>query len=361
MRGENDRYSGYRGRTTTTDKLRMIAMILFALVLLAVAALLIGQRYIVYTDDGIRLELPFLEQEEPQKSVEELENIEVVVEPNQPEENIDPVTPEETAWVKAVTLPLEAVLDGTAAEQARQLGANAIVLDMKTDLGQLGYVSQLPLAQQLGVNYADPEINGRLGELSGGEFQLIARISCFRDRALAEDLTYAIHSNSDRRWLDYEEVRWSSPASTEVRGYLTGIMVELAHLGFDEILLDHWGYPSSQDGQLEYIKAGEAYPVGELDKIIGLFIHSAGSKLADSGTVLSVRADDAVFAGGVESGQTPEVISRKVERIWLEADADPLLVEQWKTESGAEEGRIVKFADALEPEQEGHQWLSAEI
>ena len=138
MRREYNRYSGYRGRSTTTDKLRVIAIVLFVLVLLAVAALLIGQRYIVYTDDGIRLELPFLDREEAKQPPEDLENLEVVVEPLEPEEETPAETPpeeEKVLWLNAVTLPLEAVMDGTAADQARKLGANAIVLDMKTDLG----------------------------------------------------------------------------------------------------------------------------------------------------------------------------------------------------------------------------------
>ena len=365
MRREYNRYSGYRGRSTTTDKLRVIAIVLFVLVLLAVAALLIGQRYIVYTDDGIRLELPFLDREEAKQPPEDLENLEVVVEPLEPEEETPAETPpeeEKVLWLNAVTLPLEAVMDGTAADQARKLGANAIVLDMKTDLGQLGYRSQLPLAEQFGVNHADSEINGKLGELSGGEFYLIARLSCFRDHALAEELAYAIETNPGRRWFDFDSVRWSSPASPAVQEYLTGIMAELARLGFDEILLDHWGYPTQADGHLEYIKKGDAYRVGELDQTIQAFLQKAKEALADSGTVLAVQVDDKILSGdGLENGQTLELALAASQRIWLEGTADLSHVMQQVEAGGLENPgqRLVTSVETLELESEENQWLKA--
>ncbi len=364
MRREYNRYSGYRGRATTTDKLRAIAIVLFVLVLLAIAALLVGQRYIVYTDDGIRLELPFLEREEAARSPEELENLEVVVKPIEPEEEITVEAPaeEEVLWLKAVTLPLEAVLDGTAADRARQSGANAIVLDMKTDLGQLGYRSQLPLAEQFGVNHANSEINGKLGELSGGEFYLIARISCFRDHALAEELTYAIETNPGRRWFDLESVRWSSPASSAVQDYLTGIMVELAQLGFDEILLDRWGYPTQADGHLEYIKKGNAYQVGALDQTIKAFLQKSREALADSGTVLAVQINDEILSGdGLESGQNLELALEEAQRIWMEeaSDLSRVMLQMEAGDAETPEERFVMPVEVLELETEENQWIKA--
>lgn len=58
------RYSGYHGRTTVQDVLRLVAALLAVLLVLAAVALMFGQRYIVYTDDGVRLELPFFRREE---------------------------------------------------------------------------------------------------------------------------------------------------------------------------------------------------------------------------------------------------------------------------------------------------------
>ena len=62
MRG---RYTGYRGKTPAQDTGRRILVLVVVLLLLAAAGLMAVQRYIIYTDSGIRLELPFFRREEP--------------------------------------------------------------------------------------------------------------------------------------------------------------------------------------------------------------------------------------------------------------------------------------------------------
>ena len=54
----NKDVGGYRGRRTVTDVLKLIAIILGVLVVLAVAGMLYLQKYMVYTDEGVKLELP---------------------------------------------------------------------------------------------------------------------------------------------------------------------------------------------------------------------------------------------------------------------------------------------------------------
>jgi len=58
------RYSGYHGRITGRDLFRLTAALLMIVLVLAAAGLMIGQRYLIYTDDGVRLELPFFNREE---------------------------------------------------------------------------------------------------------------------------------------------------------------------------------------------------------------------------------------------------------------------------------------------------------
>ena len=64
MGRSNDHYGNYRGRRTLNDILRIIAAALAVLVVLVLGGLFLAQDYIVYTDEGMRLELPFLSQEE---------------------------------------------------------------------------------------------------------------------------------------------------------------------------------------------------------------------------------------------------------------------------------------------------------
>ena len=58
MSRSNKDVGGYRGRRTVTDILRLIAIVLAVIVVLSVAGLIYLQRYLVYTDEGVKLELP---------------------------------------------------------------------------------------------------------------------------------------------------------------------------------------------------------------------------------------------------------------------------------------------------------------
>ena len=58
------RYGGYHGRDTARAVVRVITALVVVLLMLAAGALIFGQRYITYTDDGVRLELPFFRREE---------------------------------------------------------------------------------------------------------------------------------------------------------------------------------------------------------------------------------------------------------------------------------------------------------
>lgn len=72
-------YGGYRGRRTLTDILRIIAIVLGILVALVLAGLFLAQDYIVYTDEGLRVELPFLQEERESSSQNVLEPDQITV------------------------------------------------------------------------------------------------------------------------------------------------------------------------------------------------------------------------------------------------------------------------------------------
>lgn len=73
---ERGHYNGYRGRSGTQTVLGVIVGVLAVLVLLVLLLLLFGQRYIYYTADGVRLDLPFL----PHQSAQSPDVSQVVVE-----------------------------------------------------------------------------------------------------------------------------------------------------------------------------------------------------------------------------------------------------------------------------------------
>ena len=84
MRRSRYGYNGYRGRRTAHELLKLIALVLAVLVALVVGGLLLGQDYIVFTDNGPRLDLPFFREEEREEP--NLGDVSVVVRPKEPED-----------------------------------------------------------------------------------------------------------------------------------------------------------------------------------------------------------------------------------------------------------------------------------
>ena len=358
--------SGYKGRATATERLRTIALILLVLVVLGAIGLFWGRKYVVQTEEGSRLELPFFHRESQTQPQEDEPQPSEQAQPAQSQPEEEPKTDKPVqaqsateGWLRAVQLPLESVEQGALISQVRESGANAVILDMKTDQGTLGFVSQQPLALEAQANWPDSQINRRLKGLGEQSVYLIARISCFRDQALTENSAYAIQTKPGRRWMDWSEVRWSSPYNQAVRDYLTGLMVELAEMGFDEILLDNWGYPTREQGELDYIKPGAAYDAEHLDETITQFLQQAQQALEGYPVRLSVLTSQAVIQGEEsESGQTPEQLKELCDRIWVEqeGEVDEL---QMLAQAGIEEPeeRLVELVKQFEQEKEGHQGL----
>ena len=119
------------------------------------------------------------------------------------------------------------VLEHTSPELVADLSQNGIVL---TGGGSLLYgFDQLiaELAQQKGVT-------------------LIARVPAFSDPEYAlKHQSQALPLYNGALWTDEHDCYWLNPYSNDVQGYLTSIALELAGLGFDEVLFDNFYFPDS--------------------------------------------------------------------------------------------------------------------
>lgn len=312
---KNYSYDTYRGRSPFRSVLKWIIALLAVVLILAVAALVWLQQYMVYSSDGGKLVFPWTEQSTPfpsqtPSSAPPLVSPSVVV--------ISPDIPAPEA-LHAAFLPREALYDGSAEQALLAAGAQAAVFDMKADDGTLAYVSAQALAIQANASSADPAVNAAIQELNRLDgLYTVARVSCFKDNKLSDaDWGLSITTNSGYRWSDPDDLRWSSPAHQTVQAYVTAVCVELAALGFDEILLDNAGYPTQ--GNLAYIKPGAAYDKSQLSTVIGSFYKDVRAALADyPGVKLSVVTDRSTLESGQDalSGQTLSALAESADRIW---------------------------------------------
>lgn len=319
MRRSQFDYHSYRGRKSSSDWLKLIALVLAILVALAVVVLLVGQKYISYTDNGLRVDLPFFHSEPKQ---DEAGNISVIEQdPNSDasdssdqEDTSQEQQPQTLTSNAAVQVSLSAILDGSAAQQVQQQSADSVVVDMKNDQGQLGWSSHQSLASALQAEAKDTQVNEKLESWNQGDVYTVARMSCFRDEAVGGQMAYTLQTTSGYRWKDDAGSHWMDPSNQQVQDYLIGLITELAQMGFDEIVLDHCGYPTQADGPLGNIQYGGHVS----DQVMNAFLAKAVQALEPYGTKLSLKVSQEQATGQeTGSGLTPQNINQYAQRIWM--------------------------------------------
>ena len=153
---------------------------------------------------------------------------------------------------KALYLSFYGIGSATLRERALDLidrtELNALVIDVKSDLGKIPYTTTVPLALSVGAQgpttVGDPA--ALVAKLHARGVYLIARIVTFKDAPLATarpDL--AVRTRDGGVYHDREHLPWTDPFSPVVRAYNVDVAVEAARLGFDEIQFDYVRFPDA--------------------------------------------------------------------------------------------------------------------
>lgn len=354
MRRSGSGYSGYRGRRTWNERLKLTAAALAVLVVLVLVGLVAGQKYIVFTDHGLRLDLPFSEEQPP--VTESPGSVSVVVRPSdgQEEDNVPEEQPAEAPAMLAVELPVESVLDGTAQERMEELGGSALVLEMKSKEGKLTWSSGQSLANQAGIN-GPSEVNEALRQWNQGEVYTIARICCFQDNTLPYQRNDLALRATYGNWRDELGLRWLNPDSGGARAYLAALCGELAELGFDEIVLEQCAFPAR--GNLESVVQSGSFLSGAYAAAVEELLKAAVQAVEPYGAVLSVRCGLAAITGEEgNGGLTPALLNQYAGRVWTQWEEGSLADVAGKLQmaglTGGED-RLVRVVSALDMEGQG--------
>lgn len=324
--GRADRNTGgyhYRGRRTITDALKFIAVALGVIVVLVLAGIVYCQRYIVYTDEGPKLELPPLlemfrrEKKEPNgaSSLPDPSDVSVVIDSagSQPE----PEAPPETGDY-LLELPVSDVIGGTAAARLEEAGAEALVLQVKDPSGRLVWNSGQYPARLAGVN-APQSNSDALKQWNEGEVYTIARVCCFRDDSVPYFMNDLALRKGEYNWRDELGLRWLSPAQEDAQAYIAGLCGELAALGFDEILLEQCHFPVR--GSVENIRQGDRYDPEHFTDELEDLLDQIRQAVEPYGAKVSLRVERGTLTREESvSGVTAPLLERYAHRIWMEED-----------------------------------------
>lgn len=286
--------------------------------LISAVFLLFLRGYVVDTLAGPRLQLPFLSNAQPR------DNGEVAsVFSNDPTVTVpDESEPAPLSPLHAIRLSSDAILDGTAEEQMKLGGGNAVILDMRLEDGSLCYVSKLRPAIDSGASAATPGLNNAIRTLNqNSSLYSIARVSCFSDEKLTRlqpDL--ALKRSSGVAWRDEAQRAWLSPDCDPVQDYLFAIFQELSALGFDEILLTNCAYPTN-GARAQHFSGNDS--VETLALTLEGFYQEVRRTLAEKSIPLSVLWQPSPQNENDHpcSGQRLEDLLPLSDRVWLEGDA----------------------------------------
>ena len=320
---------GYRGRRTVTDILKFIAVALAVIVVLVLAGVFYLQRYVVYTDDGAKLELPpFLqmfrheERDDPadSASLPDPGSVSVIIDPDG---SASEQPAEENKAGFALELPVEDVVNGAASAKLEEAGAEALILEMKSPGGQLAWSTQNPTAQWAEVS-GDAEVNQALERWNTDtEIYTIARVCCFRDDSAPYSWNKLALRKGNYNWRDELGLRWLSPAHEDSQAYIASVCGELAALGFDEIVLEQFHFPVG--GNTDNITRGDRYDPAAFTAQLESFleqVQKAVNQNAVGTTVVSLRfTGDVLGEGSARSGVTPQLLQRFGGRIWSDEES----------------------------------------
>jgi hypothetical protein len=163
-------------------------------------------------------------------------------------------------------------LRNAAFDIIRRGGANALVVNIKSDHGQLVYPSNIALAKQIGAR--DLTLIHSLPDLVASAhaqgIYMIARIVTFKDNPLAThrpDL--AIHLADGSIFHDREGLAWTDAFKPEVRAYNIAIAVEAARAGFDEVQFDYVRFPDSTTRLIVSGPTDEAHRIEAISSFLG--------------------------------------------------------------------------------------------
>ncbi len=235
-------YSSYHGRVSP-GKIALIVVLV--LILLGAITYLVVQNYLVYDESGqVHLELPFFkpkddaDTEQPSDGQAGLDDADF--------DRVEPEFPHvKVSALHGVRLPDDCLWWGADYIMTR-LAPEDMVLAVKRTTGGITYATEAQPPQGVVVETGRPI--DCLKTLLAADRWTVGHIVCFSDNAFSQSRTDCALVRADGGlWYDAAGQAWLDPTDPEVLRYLTALCKECGELGFDEVLLDSFCYPSSGD------------------------------------------------------------------------------------------------------------------
>ena len=328
-------YHSYRGRGSTGKK--VLAIVLGVILVAAGAFLLLQNRYVVYDENGnAHWELPFGKNKDDGGTPMPDDVVIVREEPQRPQ---------------LTELHAQLLTENALRRDAQTVLSqhpDALVIDVKLRDGTVTYQTSVDGGQY--VTVGDESSLENLRTLLQSDRWTVARISALADHAYAKarrDET-ALRREDGGLWYDYDSMCWLDPNKPETQQYLADLCAECASLGFDEILLDQFTYPTV--GRLDRLQTGDVEKTAVLAALT-VRLREAIPKA----TALSIELHSDPVADTDKSGLTLELVTGSFDRIYLDTADLPLATLQG--ELPADYDQTVRFVPLVKQAEASGSYL----
>ncbi len=229
-----------------------------------------------------------------------------------------PVSPTSSIPVKGLYLTPNSVATKERLQHyvdlANTTEINAYVVDVKDDLGEICYETNVPLAIKHDAWKKKYEVKQMLNLFHENNIKVIGRVVCFSDplMPLKEPDMSLKNANGTvfKVPLNKSHLAWLDPSNEVAWQYIIDISKEALELGFDEIQYDYIRFPETTN-----FKYDMSYLEKEKSDYINNFMKSAMNQLDGilSGDIFGSVCIQSRDAGGI--GQTLETVSRQFDYI----------------------------------------------
>jgi hypothetical protein len=134
---------------------------------------------------------------------------------------------------------------------------DTVQLDIKDESGEIGYLSRVPLARQIGATRDHYDAKAVVDQLHAAGIRVVGRLVAFRDPILAQaswragEKDRVLQTSGGQPWSGtYGEYAFTNFADPDVVAYNVAIAEEAAELGFDDVLYDYVRRPEGSLSQM---------------------------------------------------------------------------------------------------------------
>ena len=242
------RIFSYRNKRLLKRTLLTILLVLLGIAALVVCRFIYVGRFVIYDSSGAHLDyeqhLSATRAPEAAASDEDF-SFDTVLDAASDEEDTSSQTGKLTGYYLTTTM-MARDMDAVRAALSQMDDYNAVMIDVKSVYGSFYYstaISGAAKATVMDIKQVDSLIS-ELAQQKG--VTLIARVPAFSDPEYSlKHQSQALPLYNGALWTDENNCYWMNPYSNDVQGYLTSIALELANLGFDEVLFDDFYFPDS--------------------------------------------------------------------------------------------------------------------